>query len=240
MDIVYDMNMKAIKNADIELFKILNSSTDTCDVEILQSRNGHPVPKIQGILVHSACDPIKEASTFIKSCETIIESQDILLVMGYGFGYHVDALVKRVENSPNKSIFVVEPNISFFKKALQMRDLTKIIEKVTFIVGFSVPRLFSIPGFYKILNAAPYTIGYNPAVKINENYFVEFVKRRSSNLKEHLLYEADDNNELAEIINRFSDNEELSLKKIIQNIMQKQAPLNKSEKMFLLLGEFSG
>jgi hypothetical protein len=240
MDIVYDMNMKSIKNADIELYKILDSASESSDVEILQSKNGHPVPKVRGFLVHSAFDPVKEAEVFIKSCESIIESQDILLVMGYGFGYHVDELVKKVEDNPNKSIFVIEPSVAFFKKVLQMRDIRKIIDRVTFIVGFSVSRLFSIPGFYKILNAAPYTIGYNPAVKVNEDYFVEFIKRRSSNLKEHLLLEADEDKQLMEIINRFDEGEEISLKKVVENILSGKKKLNHAEKMFLLLGEFSG
>jgi len=232
--------LTTIKQVDESLYKSLMETSEPTEVEILKSKSGHPVPKINEVLIHSSYDPIKEAEVFIKSCETIIESQDILLVMGFGFGYHVDALVERLKKDPDKYVFVIEPDIGIFKKALQLRDITSIIDKVTFIVGFTVPRLFSIPGFYKILNAAPNTIGYNPAIKVNEEYFTEFVVRRSSNMKEHLLSEADENEELINIVDRFEAEEEIDLNKIIKSILSNTSPLTQSEKLFLFMGELSG
>lgn len=238
VNLVYDLNLKAIKDADIDLFNALNETEDV-NLEIVQSKTGHPIPKINGTFVHSAYDPIKEANTFINSHKSIIENQNVLLVMAHGFGYHVEVLAKLIKDNPEKYIFVIEPDLGLFKKSLQYHDITWMLDKVTFIVGYSIHDLFNIPGFYKILNVAPYTIGYRPAINVNKEYFEEFVARRSSNLVEHLVLEADEDEGLVNILNRFKQEETLDMRRVITSILDSEEPLSRAEKLFLVMGELS-
>lgn len=238
VNLVYDLNLKAIQEADVDLFNALQEADDS-NVEIHQSKTGHPIPKVDGTFVHSAYDPIKEANTFINSHKSIVESQNVLLVMAYGFGYHVEVLAKMVLENPDKYIFVIEPDIGMFKKALQYVDVTWMMDKVTFIVGYSITDLFNIPGFYKVLNVAPYTIGYRPAINLNKEYFEEFVARRSSNLVEHLVLEADEDEEILGVLNKFKTEETLNVGKVIKSILDGDQPLTRTEKLFLVMGELS-
>ena len=239
MNPVYDLNLKAIRQADPELFNSLENAPES-EIEILRSRNAYPIPRVNGVMIHSNYDPLKEAVAFVNSYESLIRSQDIILVMGYGFGYHVDEIVKRIKDDPEKFIFVIEPDVSFFKKSLELKDITHIVDRVTFIVGISVQKLFDIPGFYRILNAAQYMIGYKPAINVNEEYFVEFVKRRSSNRVEHLMCEADGNEDLLGILGRFDPGQELDLAMVIDSALSSVEQLTEAEKIFLLMGELGG
>ena len=239
MSLVYDLNIEALKEKDKELYDAVMNTTEM-DIEIVQSKNGYAVPKFNGNMIHSSYDPIKEAVAFINSCETVINMQEMFIVMGFGFGYHVDELTKRIGDKENSHVFVIEPNISFFKKMLHYKDITPLLDDVTFIVGISIEALFAISDFYKILNASPYTIGFKPALIISEEYFTEFVKRRSSNKVQHLLLEADEDDGLKEIFDRFDKDEELDLPKIIKSILAENTPLSDREKIFLLMGELAG
>jgi hypothetical protein len=237
MNLMYDLNIKAIQNSDEDLFKRLETTEDI-ELEIVQSKSGHPVPKYKDILIHSQFDPEKEAMIFLSAYESIISSQSILIVMGYGFGYHVEALAKMIKDK-EKYIFVIEPDISLFKKSLMFRDISSFIDDVTFIVGYPIEKLFETPGFYKLLTVARHPIGFKPAVSLNQDYFIEFVTRRSSNLTKHLRLEASDNKEMISILEPFSEDELVDITKLTESIMTREAPLTKTEKILLLMSEIA-
>jgi len=91
--------------------QLLHSNTrETPPLQLVPARSGKPTLLFDGVYLHSAYDPEKEAETWAKHHLGENEkSRDFLwIVFGCGLGYHVQAL----RNLGIQQIIVYEPNAS--------------------------------------------------------------------------------------------------------------------------------
>lgn len=80
--------------------------------------------------LHSRFDPFTEAERLI--AETSPDKHDILIVFGFGFGYHVAELLKKTPEE--RPVLVIETNPLIVKKAMESLDLTAIFSDERFSI----------------------------------------------------------------------------------------------------------
>jgi len=102
-----------------EGIKLAPKKTSTGSITIEAVKNG------RSFLLHSKYDPEKEACRFIKGQG--IKEGDIVVLYGFGLGYHVRELLKYI--GEQGEVFVVEPNIGLFTEALKYIDLTPFLSE---------------------------------------------------------------------------------------------------------------
>ncbi|MEK3746063.1 6-hydroxymethylpterin diphosphokinase MptE-like protein [Brevibacillus sp. FSL K6-0770] len=72
--------------------------------------------------VHSKYNPEKEAERFIDSLEEIQDRH--VLFYGAGFGYHIDAFIKKFPNTP---FSIYEPNMAIFQQLIERKKIDEWI-----------------------------------------------------------------------------------------------------------------
>lgn len=116
------------KRGGLNLVEKIEKMDFSPSIQIIQSKIGLPTVRIgknggEGILIHSAYDPVKEAKNFISNYK--LEKIHFLIVLGFGLGYHIKEIL---DSYPQvKLIIVIEPNLSLFKTALNVLDLSSIL-----------------------------------------------------------------------------------------------------------------
>ncbi|MBN2439822.1 MAG: motility associated factor glycosyltransferase family protein, partial [Spirochaetales bacterium] len=84
--------------------------------------------KYKGHYIHSRHNPLRESTQLIER-ET---KGDIscALFYGFGLGYHIEAFMKKYPSVP---VLIIEPEPSFFHKALESRDLTSLFQSTSLL-----------------------------------------------------------------------------------------------------------
>jgi len=161
----YETNINELQKCDPALASKINSVKESGHLKVEKSKTGQPTLKIQEKYLHSKYDPVKEGE---KWAETFVIDKDIpVCVLGFGMGYHVKALLKRIE----ARVYVIEPSLEILKCALENIDLAEIIPKIKWIVAkdiqiiirehshlifqllFHSPSVHLLPDYYNSLTA---------------------------------------------------------------------------------------
>lgn len=91
--------------------------------EITPARNGNPTVKCGGAFLHSSYDPVREARETVARLDW--KPGRPVIVLGFGLGYHVEALLERARQSGSTpEIHVIEWNEDLFRMAREARDLS--------------------------------------------------------------------------------------------------------------------
>ncbi len=142
---LFDINLAAFRKRYPELVNSLErAGLDKCKVET--AKNGTPTLKVQfkdrEVYLHSVYDPQREASRW--AGEIDLNPGDLLVVFGFGLGYHILELFKIAP--PDVKIIVIEPNVSFLYQAFCYLPLDKLIssENLHLVLGNDVPALTGI------------------------------------------------------------------------------------------------
>ena len=72
--------------------------------------------------LHSKYNPVREAEKFAKAKW---ENNKVVLLYGFAFGYHIEAILELLLE--DQELYIFEMNLDVFKSALEARDLTKIL-----------------------------------------------------------------------------------------------------------------
>jgi len=106
------------------------------DAEVLpveQSRQGSPLVLIDGVRLHSAFDPVRDAGRVVSRWLTNsgVNDGDTVIMHGMGLGYYLEALAESLPHSPLR---VLVPDAALLRTALEHRDLTLLLqqERITF------------------------------------------------------------------------------------------------------------
>ncbi len=105
------------------------------DFDVVDSKNGAPTLMVrrndEEIFYHSRYDPLKEAKHLVDNAYT--SKQNYFALLGMGLGYTAEALLDRVDGT----VYIVEPNTRAFIKAMEHRDLSRILDsnRVALSVG---------------------------------------------------------------------------------------------------------
>lgn|GEM_PF-2083038 len=126
----YNSNMETLRKTSPHLAaRVDRTVVDNTKYEVISSKTDVPTVKIvmennTAKFLHSYYDPLKEACRIIE--KTDLSESPNFVSLGFGFGYHIDQLIKKAEGSVQ--IFIIERDIELFKLALINRDLTKMLQ----------------------------------------------------------------------------------------------------------------
>ena len=139
---IYAKNMTILREIRPSLAQLVEHTALPHATEVQYGPKGLPVPLVIGNPLHNPLDPAEEAQQRTKAqlgdC-----TQQRLLMVGFGFGYDVEALC-----SLGYSPLVYEPDTALFKLALHYRDFSSILPRISLYLGSTIP---SIPPLTKVL-----------------------------------------------------------------------------------------
>lgn len=143
-------------------------------IELQESRSGKIVPVIDGIYLHSIYNPEKEAEAFAANYERAVADKSHVLILGLGFGYHVEkiaALAKTFHESPK--VLVYEPNlelINAFNERGGFQDAG-----VEIVHAQDPVEVFRREDFIMFLTAKPAIIKHETSYNLNQSFYKEFL-----------------------------------------------------------------
>lgn len=173
------------------------------EIDVITSRSGHLVPKVDGYQIHSIYNPIKEASQFVENQMNKIQGQNRFLIFGGGYAYHVNALAEYLEsqNGTDYSIFVVEPNDELRQYCVQNNPYSK---NVHYVEETNPNLAFTNTDFVKFLVQKPVLLTHQASFNLNKAFFESFLTYKSSrNVKD--LYSLITSNDFKKALEGFDN-----------------------------------
>jgi hypothetical protein len=109
-------------------------SADGPPLDIRVSRQGGKVPAVTKggklLYIHSRFEPLQEAERLIREID--VEGYTLFIVLGFGFAYHIEELIKKI---PRESlVLAIERRPSVLRSALEQRDLSPLLEDDRLVV----------------------------------------------------------------------------------------------------------
>lgn len=124
MNAHYEKNLRALEAADPRTAAWVDQAPRDPAISTVPSRSGAPVPRLHGRALHSAYQPERESAAFAEGTRP----GDTVVVFGFGFGYHLDALARC-----GARVIVVEPSAAMLTAAMEARELDAIIPRVSIV-----------------------------------------------------------------------------------------------------------
>jgi len=204
--------------------------------EIKNSRTDHPIPVVNGVLLHSIYNPVKEAESIVEKHLDALQGKSEVLILGLGFGYHVNEVIKKLEEKFQDSfrVIVIEPNIDMYNDCIKHDLLNK--KNVLVYAGFSASELFSDIDFVHFLLGKPTVIAHPPSFNLFQLYYksvLSFVAPK--NLKD--TKEFITNPDIKAYLRQFDENQ--SFKEIIQKTIPEKQNLSSIDFLSLALSELT-
>ncbi|MGC7870268.1 motility associated factor glycosyltransferase family protein [Desulfosporosinus sp. SYSU MS00001] len=116
--------------------QVLDQTAESSSVSLFAGKNGYytATKRIEGrdILLHSAYDPLNEASTLIVGDD--IASYQAIFLFGLGLGYHLLELLDRTP--PSTLIFVMESDWDIVRAAMHVIDFQEILATGRVVLAF--------------------------------------------------------------------------------------------------------
>jgi len=139
--------------------------------EVKTSRTNQKVPVVNGVHLHSIYNPFKEAETLINSQIESLKQKNELLILGLGFGYHVNYAIEKMTefHGNNFRIIVIEPNNEVHKDCIENDLLSK--KNVLVYSGFTAKELYSDLDLVHFLLRKPAMIAHPASFNLYQYYF---------------------------------------------------------------------
>lgn len=147
--------------------------------EFQPSRNGLTVPVINGVYLHSIYNPIKEAEAFAKGHEQNLIIKNKVLVLGLGFGYHIEEIAK-ILNTHHKTfeIVILEPNQKLVEDFIDTRNFED--SNIKIISKSKVKDLFEDWQFIEFLMQRPCIIKHDTSFILEKDFYTRFLGYQAS------------------------------------------------------------
>lgn len=144
----------------------------TAGISLKTSRSGHIIPVIDGIHMHSMYNPVKEAQSMAEGHRDILKEKNNVLILGLGFGYHVEAFTTLLGSiHKNYQIVIIEPN----KRLVELyKDNTAALKNVV-ILSATTEQLYENDTFVDFLMSKPLIIKHDPSYNLYFEYFKSFL-----------------------------------------------------------------
>ena len=133
---LFNKNLELLRSSQPDLASRLEREPKQNVVRIVLSKDGSPIPQIGPVSLHSNYYPLKEAIDGLS--EYCLEEQQVPVVYGLGFGYHVLEILKRYHGS---EVLVIEPVMSIFQSFMETVDLKPFIPNTKFIISTPPPKI---------------------------------------------------------------------------------------------------
>ncbi len=123
----FEGNMAVLKKRFPDLHGRITAVADDGSIEPVETKLGGFVPAVtkegKRLVIHSKFDPVKEAERFIGEIDTA--AFDLFIVFGFGFGYHVEELLRGMGS--DSLVLVIEKSPLMVRKAMESRDLEHVL-----------------------------------------------------------------------------------------------------------------
>ena len=133
---LFNKNLELLRSSQPCLASRLEREPKQNVVRIALSKDGNPIPQIGSVSLHSNYYPLKEAIDGLS--EYCLKDQQVPVVYGLGFGYHVLEILKRYHSS---EVLVIEPVMSIFQSFMETVDLKPFIPNTKFIISTPPPKI---------------------------------------------------------------------------------------------------
>ncbi len=139
--------------------------------EVKVSKTEHKVPVVNDVHLHSIYNPIKEAATLLEKNKTLIKVKNELLVLGLGFGYHIQEAILLLEKEwgQNYKIIVIEPNEKVFSDYKKYSVINN--SNLEIYAAEEIVELYKKKEFVDYLLNKPGIISHPASFNLYENYF---------------------------------------------------------------------
>lgn len=161
-------------------------------IELQSSRNGLSIPVVNGVYLHSVYNPQKEAESFVEKHEQILAKKKNIIILGLGFGYHIEEVAKRMNQNGDYNIVVIEPNknlVNLFEETRPFYD-----SNIQIICHESVEEFYVNESFVKFLTTKPGIIKLDTSFNLNKDFFKDFLtykaKSELGHYKDYLTAES--------------------------------------------------
>jgi spore maturation protein CgeB len=128
----FECNLAAIASKDAALATALRAARGGA-FHITPARNGQPTATVSGRSLHSAYDPRREAETWAAAQAAVCRPGEILIVLGVGLLYHVEAL--RTCVSRDITIGMIVPDLNELHDVCMARSLDRWVREVEWLWG---------------------------------------------------------------------------------------------------------
>jgi spore maturation protein CgeB len=126
----FECNLAAIASKDAGLATALRASRGGA-FHITPARNGQPTATVSGRSLHSAYDPQREAEAWAAAQAAVCRPGEVLIVLGVGLLYHVEAL--RTCVSRDTTIGMVVPDLNELHDVCMTRSLNRWMREVEWL-----------------------------------------------------------------------------------------------------------
>ena len=125
-------------------FKDFDINTHLPQLQISTAKNGEVTACENGKFFHSTYNPTREAHNAIYSSEAMEKSS--IVFYGIGLGYHLIEAAKLIkENSNNKKLIIIEPNMEYFFASMQLINWEEIFAVEKLVLAISCPAESVLP-----------------------------------------------------------------------------------------------
>ena len=191
--------------------------------ELQPSRNGLTVPVINGIYLHSIYNPVKEAEAFVKGHETTLKAKQYVLVLGLGFGYHIEEVAKHLnKNHASYGVIILEPNKRLVDDFLHTRSFED--KNIKIMSTEKIKDLFGDWDFISFLMKKPAIIKHDASFIIEKEFYTQFLGYQAST--KILGYEGLLTEESRELVGIHKD---FSVSQVFESIKQTKSSLTRNQ-----------
>ena len=143
--------------------------------EIKTSRTEQKVPVVNGVHLHSIYNPFKEAENFVNSNLETLRNKNEVLILGLGFGYHVNYAIEKLTeiHGNNFRVIVIEPNHQVHQDCLELDLLNK--KNVLVYSGFTANELYRDLDLIHFLLRKPAMLAHPASFNLYQVYFKNFL-----------------------------------------------------------------
>lgn len=152
MTSLFSGNLSALRRRSAELAQIV-AEVEADRVEVRRAADGSPILAVGGVPLDNVHAPAVEASRWAADqlAATGLGAAECLIVMGFGAGYHLEALVA----GWTKTIVVIEPHLGVLRAALETRDLRHVLDRVQVRTDAPAERVLEGLGRVAVATFAP-------------------------------------------------------------------------------------
>jgi hypothetical protein len=143
--------------------------------EIKKTKNGLEIPVINGVHLHSAYNPQKESLNLVEKYESQLHDKATLLVLGLGFGYHIEALLKRMSEIHGKDfeIAVLEPCLETVENLKRINP--ELLTKIHVFIGPDIESHYQNKALIRFLINKPLIVPHTSTFNLFNRFFKSFM-----------------------------------------------------------------
>ncbi len=201
--------------------------------ELQAARNGLTVPVINGVYLHSIYNPTKEAEAFGITNEKALAQKNKVLILGLGFGYHIEEAAKIMsQQHKTYEIVILEPNKKLVEDFVSTRNFED--KNINIICMDNVKNLFENLEFVKFLMEKPSIVKHDTSFILEKNFYTSFLAYQApTNVSSyHRLLNANSRHLIDE-------NAEKNFNQVIKDISSSGKVSSQSQYLLLTLNEIA-